>query len=85
MSPTLDAALRSWAFEPVPLLLLGLTTLIYWRGWRQLHRQTPHRFPGWRLVSFSLPLSSCSGWEYDTFPIRKWESLRKCARGWDEC
>src|SRR6185295_20191090 len=45
-------ALRSWSFEPLPLLTLALTALVYARGWRQLHRQIPHRFPRWRLVSF---------------------------------
>lgn len=52
MNPAFEAALRSWSFEPVPLFLLGLTALIYCRGWWQLHRQTPHRFPSWRLGAF---------------------------------
>ena len=52
MNPALEAALRSWSFEPLPLLALVLSGFFYWRGWRQLHRQIPHRFPHWRLCSF---------------------------------
>src|SRR6185369_14543955 len=42
----------SWSFEPLPLLTLALLALVYTRGWHQLHRQIPHRFPRWRLVAF---------------------------------
>ena len=52
MDPVLEAALLSWSFEPLPLLALALMALVYTRGWRQLHRQIPHRFPRWRLVAF---------------------------------
>ena len=52
MNPALEAALRSWSFEPLPLVTLALTALVYKRGWRQLHSQIPHRFPHWRLVAF---------------------------------
>src|SRR5580765_6961683 len=52
MNPVLEAALRSWSFDPLPLLTLALTALVYTRGWRQLHGQIPHRFPRWRLVAF---------------------------------
>jgi len=52
MNSALEAALRSWSFASLPILALALTALVYARGWRQLHRQIPHRFPRWRLVSF---------------------------------
>jgi len=44
MSPTLDAFLRSWPFEPWLLAGLGLAAGIYLRGWLALHRQS--RAPG---------------------------------------
>ena len=36
MSPTVDAFLRSWPFEPVLLVGLALTGGIYLRGWLAL-------------------------------------------------
>ena len=33
MSPTLDAFLRSWPFEPWLLAALGLAAGLYLRGW----------------------------------------------------
>lgn len=44
--------LTSWAFEPLPLAGLLLTALIYFSGWRKLHRQAPGRYPLWRLGCF---------------------------------
>ena len=35
MSPTLDAALRSWPFDPWLLAALLLTAGVYLRGWRK--------------------------------------------------
>lgn len=51
MSPE-QAALLSWTFEPVPAFGLLSTALIYFFGWRKLHRQVPGRFPPWRLGCF---------------------------------
>jgi cytochrome c oxidase assembly factor CtaG len=39
MSPTLDAALRSWPSDPWLLATLLLTACIYLRGWRVLRRR----------------------------------------------
>ena len=58
MNPALEAAFRSWSFAPLPMLTLALATFFYWRGWRQLHRQIPHRFPRWRLVAFLTGMAS---------------------------
>ncbi|MEI6337082.1 MAG: cytochrome c oxidase assembly protein [Verrucomicrobiota bacterium] len=49
---TESAALASWAFEPLPAFGLLLTALIYFLGWRKLHRQVPARYPAWRLACF---------------------------------
>ncbi len=46
------AVLSSWTLDP-PLLLAALTAVIvYVRGWAELTRQMPERFPSWRLTAF---------------------------------
>src|SRR5438067_3930699 len=52
MSPTLDAFLRSWPFEPWLLAALLLSAWIYWRGWRVLHRRDAARWHAGRLWAF---------------------------------
>jgi cytochrome c oxidase assembly factor CtaG len=52
MSPTLDAALRSWPLEPWLLAALLLTGGIYLRGWRILARRDPSRWHSGRLTAF---------------------------------
>jgi cytochrome c oxidase assembly factor CtaG/polyferredoxin len=44
MSPTLEAFLRSWPFDPWLLAGLALTAVLYCRGWRLLHRRDPERW-----------------------------------------
>jgi len=44
--------LASWSFEPVPALGLVLALFLYWKGWRNVRRLAPERFPEWRLLSF---------------------------------
>src|SRR6516162_342443 len=51
-----DAVLGSWSIRLEPTLGLLLTAFFYWRGWWKLHRQVPHRFTPWRLVSFASGL-----------------------------
>ena len=41
MSPTLDAFLRSWPFDPWLVVALLLSAAIYVRGWLILHRRDP--------------------------------------------
>ncbi len=55
MSPTLDAFLRSWPFEPRLLSVLILTACVYLRGWLALFRQNEHR---WRA---GQPSAFCAG------------------------
>jgi cytochrome c oxidase assembly factor CtaG len=52
MSPTLDAFLRSWPFEPWLLATLALTALVYVRGWRSLRHRAAVRWHGGQLAAF---------------------------------
>jgi cytochrome c oxidase assembly factor CtaG len=52
VSPTLDAALRSWAFAPWLLAALLLTAGVYLRGWLMLQRRDPRRWNGGHLAAF---------------------------------
>lgn len=49
MNSAAEAAFLSWNFEPLQIGFLALAALLYFRGWRKLNRQVPHRFPLWRL------------------------------------
>ena len=53
-----EAALFSWAFEPVPALGLLAAAVIYFLGWRKLARQVPSRYPAWRLGCFLAGLAA---------------------------
>jgi cytochrome c oxidase assembly factor CtaG len=52
VSPTLDAALRSWPLDPWLLAGLLLTAGVYLRGWLALRRRDPRRWPGSRPAAF---------------------------------
>jgi len=52
MSPTLDAFLRSWPFDPWLLVALLVSAGIYARGYSILHRRDPERWHAGRLVAF---------------------------------
>jgi cytochrome c oxidase assembly factor CtaG len=52
MSPTLDACLRSWAFDPGLLVALLVSAGAYLRGWLALRRRDPRRWHGGRLAAF---------------------------------
>ncbi len=52
-----ESVLLSWAFEPVPVVGLLVTGIVYFRGWRSLHSQVPWRFPVERLFSFLAGLA----------------------------
>jgi cytochrome c oxidase assembly factor CtaG len=47
-----DSFAQSWTFEPWILVPALLGSIIYLRGWWQLHRRLPRRFGGWRLIAF---------------------------------
>jgi cytochrome c oxidase assembly factor CtaG len=52
VSPTLDAFLRSWAFDPWLLVALLVAAGVYLRGWLALHRRDPRRWHGGQLAAF---------------------------------
>jgi cytochrome c oxidase assembly factor CtaG len=52
MSPTLDAFLRSWPFDPWLIVLLVLPAVCYLRGCLLLHRRDPERWHFGRLWAF---------------------------------
>ena len=52
MSPTLDAFLRSWPFDPWLLAALALTAGVYLRGWLVLRRRDPRRWHAGQLAAF---------------------------------
>jgi cytochrome c oxidase assembly factor CtaG len=52
VSPTLDAALRSWPFDPWLLAALLLTAGVYLLGWVVLRRRDPRRWHGGHLAAF---------------------------------
>jgi cytochrome c oxidase assembly factor CtaG len=58
VSPTFDACLRSWVFDPWLLGALILTAGVYLRGWLVLHRRDPQRWYGGSLTAFVSGLST---------------------------
>jgi cytochrome c oxidase assembly factor CtaG len=44
--------LEAWSLPPWPTALSLLGLVLYWRGWRVLHRTRPQIFPTWRLMTF---------------------------------
>src|SRR5215472_10849156 len=47
-----------WSLPVWTLASLLLTSVIYTRGWRILHRLLPLHFPAWRLLSFRTGLAA---------------------------
>ena len=54
----LEAIFSSWNFNPWIVGAIAVTALIYFRGWRRLHKHIPRRFSEWRLISFLMGLFS---------------------------
>jgi cytochrome c oxidase assembly factor CtaG len=52
MSPTLDACLRSWVFDPWLLGALLVAAGVYLRGWLGLNRRDPSRWQVGHLAAF---------------------------------
>jgi cytochrome c oxidase assembly factor CtaG/ferredoxin len=52
-----EAIFQSWKLDPGVLALLLLTAVLYLRGWKRLHQQTPQRFGINRLVCFFAGLA----------------------------
>ncbi|HTA30519.1 MAG TPA: cytochrome c oxidase assembly protein, partial [Candidatus Cybelea sp.] len=58
MSPTAQAILSSWSFDPKMALGIFVALIVYVRGWFVLHRTLPTRFPAWRLSAFAGGLAA---------------------------
>ena len=58
MNPTLDAALRSWPFDPWLLAMLTVSAAVYVRGWNRLRRRDPQRWSFARLLAFNGGLAA---------------------------
>jgi cytochrome c oxidase assembly factor CtaG len=52
MSPTLDAVLRSWPFDPGLFIVLLVSAGVYLRGWLALGRRDCRRWHGGHLAAF---------------------------------
>ena len=52
MSPTFEAALRSWRFDPWLACALVIAGCIYLRGWLLLYRRDPWRWRGRHIAAF---------------------------------
>lgn len=51
-----DAVLGSWRLDPVEILLLAGSLMLYLRGFGRVRLQMPDRFPPWRAWSFGFGL-----------------------------
>jgi cytochrome c oxidase assembly factor CtaG/ferredoxin len=58
MSPTTQAILNSWTFDPKIALGLVASLIIYLHGWCILRRSAPQRFPLWRALAFTGGLAA---------------------------
>ncbi len=58
MSPTLDAFLCSWPFDPWLLVALILPAALYFRGWLILQRRDARRWAAGRLAAFLAGLAA---------------------------
>jgi putative membrane protein len=52
MTYTLNQLFTQWDVPPIVTSLLGLTALIYVRGWMRIRRTRVEQFPSWRLACF---------------------------------
>jgi len=58
MSPTTEAILSSWSFQPQIALALVASLVLYLRGWFILHRSASKRFPVGRAWAFTGGLAA---------------------------
>ena len=58
MTPEAQAVLQSWSSPIWVNITLGLTALVYARGWLRIRTLLPVLIPFWRLVAFSSGLVS---------------------------
>src|SRR6185503_10718014 len=58
MSPTSQAIISSWSFDPRIAFGVLASLILYLRGWLILHQTLPMRFPSWRLFAFFAGLAA---------------------------
>jgi cytochrome c oxidase assembly factor CtaG len=58
MDTVAEAALLSWNFNAPLICILLVLALIYFRGWRLLNTERPHKYPALRLISFATGLTA---------------------------
>ncbi|MGE0521325.1 MAG: cytochrome c oxidase assembly protein [Candidatus Binatia bacterium] len=58
MTSAAEAALASWRVPFWPAVIALVAAVLYARGWRVLHRQSPERFAGRQLCAFLAGLAS---------------------------
>ncbi len=58
MSPTFEACLRSWRFDPWLACALVIAGCVYLRGWLVLYRRDPWRWHGRRVAAFFSALAT---------------------------
>ncbi len=58
MSPTSQAILSSWSFDPKIALGMVVLLILYLRGLLVLHQTSPARFPVWRSLAFAGGLAA---------------------------
>jgi len=73
MSPTAQAILSSWSFDPKMTLGIMAALAFYMRGWLILHRTLPARFTGLRLSAFAGGLAAL--WIAVASPLDAFSSL----------
>lgn len=73
MSPTAQAILSSWSFDPKIALGITAALIVYLRGWLILHRTLPTRFTAWRLSAFVGGLAAL--WFAIASPLDAFSSL----------
>src|SRR5262249_56963861 len=56
--PPVAESVWHWEFDPWVLALILLPGVLYVCGWRQAHRQMPHRFGAARLAAFLAGLAA---------------------------
>ena len=58
MDTAAAAALSSWSLDAPLLGMLLVLALIYFRGWRLLSAERPHKYTALRLISFASGLTT---------------------------
>jgi cytochrome c oxidase assembly factor CtaG len=58
MDPVAAAALSSWSLDAPLISMLLMLALVYFRGWRLLNAEQPHKYTARRLLAFACGLTT---------------------------